>query len=280
MFTVNTWFKSIQAVATTVLGFVLARTPSTFNIGSSLVLLSVLLIIIIICWVAPKRYTDPKIEPDIYPDQNSQDQAARKGLVILLSVFSYFDSKKFTQAQLTELIKNKDYKALELHDTKLTNFGHSIKAIKAHLSKLDHLWIITTKISDNKGTASKTYLPLFREYLENELFKVKKFEIHDQECYAVECKDDSLICKKTFEKLQDIYKELNKTEIKLKRKDIIVDVTGGLTAMKVGAILATLQKDQDIQLIGGKYDKMGKLIGGDSSYPIKIGYNPSLKSED
>ena len=84
----------------------------------------------------------------------------------------------------------------------------------------------------------------------------------------------------TNQLLRDIYLEARE-KYGLKPNDLIADVTGGVTAMKVGTVLACLAKDQDVQVIGSLYDSAtGKPKGGSDSFPILIGYAPHLELKE
>ena len=46
--------------------------------------------------------------------------------------------------------------------------------------------------------------------------------------------------------------------------------------MKIGAVLASLKKDQYIEIIGSEYDKKtGRPIGG--GFPVIIGFDPAIQ---
>lgn len=228
-------------------------------------------------------YTSAKgIEPNIKTiplnDEPSQKKEARKGLIVFLSLYKNFiPGNKFSTEELQKIIKEKDYKTLDLADTSATNFGHAINAIKAHKSKLEHLWIVTSKAPlQANAVTSLEYLPVFQEYIEKEIDGAKKIKPHFGKNYSIDITETSNITQRTFELIRDIYKEA-KNDFNLNPNDLIVDVTGGFVFMSVGAVLASLTKEQDIEVIGSEYDKVtGNPIGGDKSYPVKIGYAPQI----
>ncbi|MDP3149829.1 MAG: hypothetical protein Q8N83_11940 [Ignavibacteria bacterium] len=221
---------------------------------------------------------EPNFDISALKDETAQNKEARKGLVVFLPLYKNFQpTKKFTDEVLKNYLKEGDYNSLDLPNTAATNFGHAINAIKAHKSKLEHVWVVTTRAPlQANAVTSLEYMPVFKKFIKEEIDIEKKIELHFGKEYSIDITETSQISKKTFELVRDIYKEAKK-DFKLNSNEIIVDVTGGFVAMSVGAVLASLAKDQDVQVIGSEYDRItGNPIGGDKSYPVKIGYAPHL----
>jgi len=244
--------------------------PLSFLIIISLILAYLLLVYVVLV----KKRIEPNIKAESLPDETAQKKKAHKGLVVFLSLYSH-KKKSFTLEQLEKCIKEEDYRTLDIPDTSITNYGHTIKAIKANLHHLEYLWIVTTRCSGDKSKATLDYLPVLKRYLYEELFKGVSVNIKYGPEYSVETSEDSQICKQTSDIIQKIYNESG-----LREKDIIVDVTGGTASMKVGAVLASLNKDQSVQVIGARYNPVdGKPITGQDAFPIIIGYEPVIKKE-
>ena len=230
------------------------------------------------------RSINPNIKVSLLNDEVTQKEEARRGLVVFLSLFKKFPKEKnnapFSIEELKKCIQEKDYKKLCIDDISATNFGPAIVAINAHKSKLEKLWIITTKATNPGGElTSLDYLPVFEEYIKKEIHFPHKIKILSGPKYSVDTTDSSQVTINTYKKIKDIYKQASK-EYKIKRKELIVDVTGGFTYMSVGATLACLAKDQDVEALGSKYNpKTGNPAGG--LYPLLIKYAPRFsKSED
>ncbi|KAF0139484.1 MAG: Uncharacterized protein FD122_3251 [Stygiobacter sp.] len=263
------------------IGIVVNKISDSFPEWLLIVLLLLFVPFFIYNFIKTIKSINPNIKANSLEDEVSQKVSARKGLIVFLSLYKNFDKNKtFTDKELQEFIKNRDYNALQLSDTSLTNFGPAINAIKAHSSKLEHLWVVTTKAPLQKDSVtSSDYLPVFREFIKNEIKLDQKVEIHDGKNYSVSITETSNITEKTYEQIKCIYKEAKK-DYQLNAKDIIVDTTGGFTVMTVGAVLASLAKDQDVQVMSSEYDKQtGNPIFGGKSYPVQIGYAPQFSKE-
>jgi hypothetical protein len=225
-----------------------------------------------------QRKIEPNIKARALRDEPIRRKNAHAGLIVTLPVYTNFKHKPpFSQEELKKFVAAKDYNTLDISDMDATNFGHAIKAIRAHLPFLQHCWIITTKSTKEGGITSGEYLDLFIEYLRHEVIASgNDVKFHAGVDYTVDLTEDSAVCIQTNELVSHIYSEA-KRSWGLKANDIIADVTGGVTPMKVGTVLACLAKDQDVQVIGSLYDETtGRPKGGADSFPIIIGYGPQL----
>ena len=295
----------------------LAEIEIPFGIEWIGIIMLLLIVLFAISLLSRNINWNPKIDTHSLIDKTEQKKEARSGLVIFLSVYTNFDvEKRFTQnailkafkellnepgnkdgSEINEVIKQKtkeekekwqneldykistkDYSGLGLDNPQGTNFGHLIKAIKAHSDskKLQHLWIISTKSNKEKAATSDAYAEFFKEYVNDEIRREIKVH-YDLEKYCIDITEPSLISKNTHDLIRQIYKEAKKKDIKLKPKDIIVDITGGVVSMKLGAVIASLAKDQDVQIIISDYNKLGKVDAGSKSYPVKVGFAPSVE---
>lgn len=229
-----------------------------------------------------QRQIEPYITAMALRDDSARKRDAHDGLIVFLSVYQNFKRKPgFSPEELRTAVESRDYRTLMLADTDATNFGHAIKAIQAHLSALKHCWIITTKSAREQGITSASYLEVFLEFLRTEVIPAgKDLRFHVGDNYTVDMTEDSAVCTRTNQIVTDIYAKA-KRSFGLSARDIIADVTGGVTAMKVGTVLACLAKDQDVQVIGSLYDEVtGKPKGGVDSFPILIRYAPRLELKD
>jgi len=199
-------------------------------------------------------------------------KSAKRGLILIVPLYTSYSKKNITEKEKKQALKNKDYKKLDLEKS---NLGHNIEAIKANSHNLEHCWLTSSHSSDAANNqCSIGYTEVLIEYLRNE--ENISCEFHYGEKYAVSLDSDALICEKTYDMTTNIYKEARK-KYKLKPKDIIADVTGGIKSMNLGMVMACMHEDQEIQIIGRKYDSNGKISISDKPYPIKIYFAPKIR---
>jgi len=234
----------------------------------------VIFIVIIIAHFAIKWRQNVDVDLDVDPirDETAQKQLARKGLIIFLSLYRQLPGKAqpLTPQQINLAAKNCDYKTLGLADTTGTTFGHQINAIKAHISKLQHCWIICTRTAGEGKHQSLDYVPVFVEFIQKEV--APNLQMHYGKKYSVLLDDDAIVCRNAYNLVKSIYKKARK--LKIKQDEIITDITGGFRAITVGAILGCLDKAEDIQYIGADYDEGGNPTG--EMFPMIVQYKPEI----
>ncbi|MBU1100081.1 MAG: hypothetical protein KKA84_06725 [Bacteroidetes bacterium] len=282
MNTIKKWFFNWGRLSLLIAGFFAGSIQSqlTEYLPPWLLVLSVVFFGVwgLLHWYLAVKTPEPNIKAESHRWEHEQKRYARKGLVVFLSAYHH-NKKNFSEAELKECIDNRDYVKMELDNYDITNFGHTLKAIVANLLRLEHCWIITTRAADSRSVSSLDYLPVLISYLENKIDKSKKINFYHGDDYCINISEDSQVCIGTSNLIKRIYKE-GLSKHKLEAKEIIADVTGGTTSMKVGTVLASLAKDQDVQVIGAIYDPVtGRPKGGKDSYPIVIGYEPHIVKE-
>jgi len=270
---VRTYFVLVIAALLSFFSSVLTNLISN-RLENYLVWLVVALIMTVLVYLILKCWQRIKVDIDVEPlrDETAQQQQARRGLIILLPLYRQFPSarKRLSTEQINEAMSAGDYEALELENTSATSFGHAVLAINAHASRLEHLWIITTRSASTGKMQSLTYAPIFAKFIQE---KIKRnLTVHWGEEFSVSLDDDAIVCRKTYQLVKEIYQRAKKFSIN--EKELISDVTGGIRSMVAGAILACLDKDNDIQVIGAKYNETGDPIG--EAYPMIIEYKPEL----
>lgn len=217
------------------------------------------------------------INVDVLRESSQQEENAHKGLVLFLSPFqpqrgSDLEILKNTDPDgYNKALQDKDIDKLMLDDTTQSNFGHSIVAIKAHKSRLEHVWLICSASKSGKTAQSIDFAPLMEEYIKQKINQ--NVEVHYGDNYKILLDEDSSVCRQSFKIVKKIYKEA-RSKYRLKNKDMITDVTGGTKSINIPAILACLNKDEDIQIIGTSYDDYGKFKG--DPFPMIIEYKPSF----
>jgi hypothetical protein len=153
-----------------------------------------------------------------------------------------------------------------------SNLYTLLTAIKAHGSSLEYIWLLgTADPKEGKGSGSifkdvKDYINRNRESLG--LTKEPKIEFlntipMDFDNQVTEC------VRKTVDEVFD-----HADDFGLKQSDIIADCTGGTKSMTLGVILACLEEDRDIQLIGSQYKSDGR-PDGSSAFPMIFEYSTS-----
>lgn len=91
--------------------------------------------------------------------------------------------------------------------------------------------------------------------------------------HTVNLTDDREVTETTYVITRQILQTLKKEGIRQSRT--LVDVTGGVRSMQVGALLACLGREQNIHLIGTAYDESGRPKAG-TAYPLVIHFEPQL----
>ena len=153
-----------------------------------------------------------------------------------------------------------------------SNLYTLLTAIKAHGSSLEYIWLLgTADPKEGKGSGSifaelKEYINWNRESLG--LTKDPKIEFLNT--IPMEFDNQVTECvRKTVDEVFD-----HAADFGLKQSDIIADCTGGTKSMTLGVILACLEEDRDIQLIGSQYKSDGR-PDGSSAFPMIFEYTTS-----
>ncbi len=186
---------------------------------------------------------------DRLDDANDQDEHAREGLIVMLSKYNRVPRDEQEKKSFIKLLEEGTYDQLDFQNS---NLGHLVKTITSHKTKLRHCWVITTENTGNttEGMLNGThaYYKSITNYLKTVLPGV---EFHQEKIIVTE---DSAVTRKVRETVNRILSN-NKTP-----KDTITDVTGGTKSMTLGATLACLQGDRDLQIIGTDYDTDGNIL--------------------
>ena len=232
-------------------------------------ILIVLVIIIIVVEVKKKKHIKVNFSFNLARTESEKRTYAKKGIIVFVSLFDPRGSKAegLSLVERENAAKNLDYRILDIENS---NLRPTIEAINCHKTKIKHCWLIGT-FDTKKKKGSVTYQDVFIEYLKKE--KSINCDFHYGQDYAIPLDDDALICKKTYEILKKIFEETS--SLGLECKDIIADYTSGIRSMAAGMILSCLHSDNDIQLMGTKYNDLAKPEG--ELFPIYISFEPELK---
>ena len=173
---------------------------------------------------------------------------------------------ELTPAAPPQAIATRDFDRLQLESS---NLWPLIEAILSHQSELEHCWLITTAAGPNTP-ASAPYALLVEAYLRTRKNLHCKF-YHGQ-IYSIPLDDDALVLTKTYEQVKHILSQAKR--LKIAPQELVADITGGLRSMTLGMILACLDREQDVEFIGTRYDENGAPTG--NLFPIIFSFEPEL----
>ncbi len=237
-------------------------------LGVPLILLGVLLPLLV--------PTDIKatITPRTLRTEDEKKRNANRGLIVFVSLYRPIKGAPPAGAgdkQWLDAAGRLDYRSLDLENS---NLGTAINAVVGHAPKLEHCWLIGTTSTDPAQPGSLDYEPVLIRFLTDQ--KKLTCEFHSGPEYAIPLDDDALVCPKTYDLVKRIYKRA-KEEHKIETGDMIADFTGCPRSMTLGLILACLSTDQNIQLMGTRYDGSGRPVG--PAIPIIFTFEPRLQAK-
>jgi hypothetical protein len=196
-------------------------------------------------------------------------QYARRGFVGFVPLYT---PKRGTAAdslsveQRKEAVEALDFDRLQVRDS---NLQPTIEAIVSHASQLEQCWLLATRGDDVPG--SLPYAPLLAEYLRQR--ERVNCQFHYGEAYTISLDDDALVLSKTYDQVRRVFREA--TEKRISRRDIVADITTGVRSMTLGMVLACLDRDQDIEFVGTRYNEKGTPKG--DLFPIIFSFEPFLE---
>ena len=197
-------------------------------------------------------------------------QHARRGLVAFVSLYrpaSGSAAAHLSPEDWQQAAEAKDYARLDLPNS---NLGATIQAVTSHASRLEHCWLIGTTAADAGIPGSQIYIPALVEYLHRD--KALTCQFHHGPDLILSLDDDALVFDKTLDLLRAIFVQADSLD--LKAPDLIADFTSGIRSMTLGMILACLDGDRDIEMIGTHYSPDGGWVG--PPFPIIFGFEPVL----
>lgn len=202
-----------------------------------------------------------------------KSQHARRGLIAFVSLY-----KPVGQSGAKELGPTDWQTAAEQWDYQLLDFPNSnlattIEAVITHASRLEHCWLIGTTATRPEIPGSNVYIPALVEYLRQE--QKVACEFHYGPEFNLSLDDDALVFDKTMDLLHKIFEQAEKMGLGV--SDVIADFTSGIRSMTLGMILACLDGDRDIEMIGTRYGPEGKWVG--PPFPVVFSFEPVLEQE-
>jgi hypothetical protein len=202
--------------------------------------------------------------------ETERAQHARRGLILFVSLYRPERASPAAQLQPEDWQRaaaELDYTTLDLPRS---NLATTIEAITAHADHLEHCWLVGTTAIDPARPGSDVYIPALVEYLQRE-YDVQ-CEFHYSRDLAISLDDDALVFDKTIDLLWGIFRQA--VNLNLSDSDIVADFTSGIRSMTLGMILACLDGDRDIEMIGTRYGPDGRWTG--PRFPIIFGFEPVL----
>lgn len=198
----------------------------------------------------------------------------KKGMILLLSPLRV--KEKF------EAIKSKKpYSLSDIPDLKNTNLGHTIKAIETYLGYDDfkHIWVVASLGFEDSGSAGdvKVLIEYFQKNHESKKIEWHHFRSKNESVATINTENQEKITEETKDLINDLYSKA-KDNHGLRDEDIILEMTGGKTEMKIGAVLAALKDEREIQYITTNYDENGPNL--EKSKIVKIEFNVDSKVID
>lgn len=232
-----------------------------------------ILVGILLPLLAPDVEVKSKIETRTLRTAEEQQRYANRALIIFVSLYRPIIGSPpagVNDSDWLEAARALEYDKLDLEKS---NLATAIKAVMSHSSRLAHCWLIGTSSADGSQPGSADYEPVLIEYLKKE--KGLTCEFHSGIEYAIPLDDDALVCLKTYDLVQRIYREA-KERFEIEPREMIADFTGCPRSMTLGLILSCLGEDQNIQLMGTRYDLAGRPSG--PVFPIIFNFEPLLQT--
>ncbi len=234
-----------------------------------LILFVVLLVVNVWLWLHQPGRVGLNLQPPktLRTDAEKQREA-RQGLVTFVSLYRPLEGSAAKSLKVEEwqrAARENNYQALDFPHS---NLGQTIEAIASHASRLKHCWLIGTTSADPDRPSSQLYIPALVAYLHGK--RGIQCDFHHGPQYEITLDDDALVFTKTLELMRQVFAEAQGHG--LGSRDLIADFTSGIRSLSLGMILACLDGDRDIELIGSHYGSDGNLIG--APFPIVFRFEP------
>lgn len=198
----------------------------------------------------------------------------REGLVVFVTLYRPNQSNATagtTAAEWLEKAARLDYQALDFPNS---NFKQPIEALRTHAASLKACWLISTVGKDGENDGSRPYVPVFIQYLREEL-GLRNVRFYHED-HVVSLTVDTEVVPKVKELIETIFSDVRKkgAAVRLTPRQMVTDVTGGTVSMKLGAFLACMDTDRDVQMIGTHYTQAGDPTG--ELFPMIVGFEPDV----
>ena len=209
--------------------------------------------------------------PRIIRSPEQARQYARRGFVGFVPIYTpRRDSPagQISPEEMRQAVETLDFDRLQLEQS---NLRPTIEAITSHASQLEHCWLLATQCQQAAG--SLPYAHLLAEYLRRS--KGLKCKFHYGAAYVISLDDDALVLSQTYDQIQQVLRQAARLE--LAPRDLVADITTGFRSMTLGMILASLDRDQDVEFVGTRYDERGQPTA--ALFPIIFSFEPNLEAK-
>ncbi len=211
--------------------------------------------------------------------QDAAQPHIKRGLVLMVSLYS---PQKSTigaalkqakgaqkQALLDQIETAKQALDFETLDLPNSNLVLGIQAVKAHASKLEACWLLSTEDlydAEHNLVAPGSYSSarVLAAYLSQDP-ALKNVDFYYED-FSIRQGAEARIAGRIQTAMNRAFLAANAR--KIAASDIAADITSGTGAMKLGMILTSLDSDRDIQFMGTTY--------ADDATPVKGQLNPIL----
>lgn len=153
-----------------------------------------------------------------------------------------------------------------------SNLHTLLTAIKAHGSSLERIWLLGTADPEQGRGSGSIFNDLKGYILRNKESLGLQNEVIVDYLGLIPMKFDNQVTECARRAVDEVFDHA--ADYGLKQRDIIADCTGGTKSMTLGVILACLEEDRDIQLIGSEYKPDGWPDGATAS-PMIFEYTTS-----
>lgn len=199
----------------------------------------------------------------------SEAAAGRMRPRFLIATFSGYTGKPKSMSgeAFAAALEAGDLQRLPL-DESSPGIGTTIKLLQTY-PEVERLYLLTTR--SEEGISSIDSVPLLRAWARREGLRV---EILAKPGHCIDMEDDDQVTREAFDAVEAVFAEIDKAQGARKAR-VVVDLTGGVRSMLIGALLACLRPDQDVHLIGTRYNEHGSPIPA-GSFPLLIEFRPKL----
>ncbi len=206
--------------------------------------------------VVPPVRINPLIDPE---------RQERRPEILVATFSGYRCPDDMDIEKFKEFLKHGDYKALNISE-KSIGIGQTIKTIEIFPS-LRKVYLIATRTKHKDGVGSFDSVYLLKQYVQEEMKRDCDIIADREHCIPLgEDTIDTYVAEKAFEITKNIFISLD-DDYQPKRSKTLVDITGGTKSMSMGALLACLNPNQDVFLMGANYTAHGKPV---YTYPMII----------
>ena len=244
-----------KAVLTGVAGFMLALLVE-YVIADIKIPMPWIIVVIVLCliiWIWSVKTSNDRIQAKTTilkipsGEEAKSIHKAKKGLIVTVSLPE------------ADIDWNQEIPSTSRLNTLLT-------AVKTHASSLEYIWLLATKGANGSSSVLENLKDnLIRNKESLGLSNLVEIRFLD----PIEMSEDNQVTECVRKTVDEVFDHPPQG---LKQSDIIADCTGGTKSISLGVILACLEENRDIQLIGSHYDPNGR-PDGSTAFPMIIEFS-------